>query len=70
MRWNRLLAVVRPNRISLTADRPYGALLALMGMLFGIVTMLIYSYNTGLLTRYPGSRRSGLETKGTETTCE
>jgi hypothetical protein len=52
-------------RFSLTADRPYGALLALLGMLFGTVTMLIYSYKTNLLTRYPGSRRSGLETKET-----
>ena len=57
-------------RFSLTADRPYGALLGLLGMLFGIITMLIYSYNTNLLTRYPGSKRVGLEARGTETTSE
>ncbi len=49
-------------RVSLTAERPYGALLALMAMLFGIVTMLIYSYNSNLQNRYPGSRRSGTQT--------
>lgn len=32
-------------RVSLTADRPFGALLALMGMLFGILTLLIYNYH-------------------------
>lgn len=31
-------------RLSLTATWPYGALLALMGMLFGIGTLLIYNY--------------------------
>ena len=32
-------------RFSLTANFPYGALLALMGMLFGIGTLLIYNYH-------------------------
>jgi hypothetical protein len=32
-------------RFSLTAGSPYGALLALMGMLFGIGTLLIYNYH-------------------------
>ena len=32
-------------RLSLTAAWPYGALLALMGMIFGILTLLIYNYH-------------------------
>jgi len=32
-------------RFSLTAGYPYGALLALMGMVFGILTLLIYNYH-------------------------
>jgi hypothetical protein len=32
-------------RFSLTANFPYGALLALMGMVFGILTLLIYNYH-------------------------
>jgi hypothetical protein len=32
-------------RLSLTAVWPYGALLALMGMIFGIFTLLIYNYH-------------------------
>ncbi len=32
-------------RFSLTAEHPYGALLGVVGMLFGIVTILIYNYN-------------------------
>lgn len=32
-------------RFSLTASWPYGALMALMGMVFGIVTLLIYNYH-------------------------
>jgi uncharacterized membrane protein len=32
-------------RFSLTAQSPFGALLALMGMLFGIGTLLIYNYH-------------------------
>ena len=32
-------------RFSLTAESPYGALLALMGMIFGIGTLLIYNYH-------------------------
>lgn len=32
-------------RFSLTAGYPYGALLALMGMTFGILTLLIYNYH-------------------------
>jgi hypothetical protein len=31
-------------RFSLTANWPYGAILALMGMVFGICTLLIYNY--------------------------
>jgi len=33
-------------RFSLTAEHPYGALLGLSGMLFGILTTFIYNYNT------------------------
>jgi hypothetical protein len=32
-------------RFSLTAESPFGALLALLGMLFGIATLLIYNYH-------------------------
>jgi hypothetical protein len=32
-------------RFSLTANYPYGAVLALMGMLFGIGTLLVYNYH-------------------------
>ena len=32
-------------RFSLTADWPDGALLALMGIVFGICTLLIYNYH-------------------------
>ncbi len=32
-------------RFSLTAGYPYGALLSLMGMVFGILTLLIYNYH-------------------------
>jgi len=32
-------------RFSLTATWPYGALLALMGLVFGICTLLIYNYH-------------------------
>jgi len=32
-------------RFSLTAGRPYGAILALSGMVFGIMTLLIYNYH-------------------------
>jgi len=32
-------------RFSLTAGYPYGALLALMGMTFGILTLFIYNYH-------------------------
>ena len=32
-------------RFSLTAGRPYGALLALSGMIFGIFTLLVYNYH-------------------------
>jgi len=39
-------------RLSLTAVRPYGALLALVGMMFGIFAMLIYCYNTALKRRF------------------
>ncbi len=44
-------------RFSLTAERPYGAALALLGMAFGIVTILIYSYNSGLQSRYAEVQR-------------
>jgi hypothetical protein len=33
-------------RFSLTVGRPYGAVLALAGMIFGIFTLLIYNYHT------------------------
>lgn len=33
-------------RFSLTAERPYGAILAISGMVFGILTLLIYNYHT------------------------
>ena len=33
-------------RFSLTIARPYGAPLALLGMVFGILTLLVYNYNT------------------------
>lgn len=33
-------------RLSLTAQRPYGAVLAVAGMLFGIATLLIYNYHS------------------------
>jgi len=32
-------------RFSLTAGRPYGAVLALSGMMFGIFTLLVYNYH-------------------------
>jgi hypothetical protein len=32
-------------RFSLTVSRPYGALLALSGMVFGILTLLVYNYH-------------------------
>ncbi|HTW63823.1 MAG TPA: hypothetical protein VME17_04365 [Bryobacteraceae bacterium] len=35
-------------RISLTASWPHNALLALMGMTFGIFTLLIYNYHLGI----------------------
>jgi len=57
-------------RFSLTAEGPYGAVLALLGMLFGIVTMLIYSYSSNLPARDPESRRSAPETERIESTSE
>jgi len=33
-------------RFSLTVGRPSGALLALSGMAFGILTLLVYNYHT------------------------
>jgi hypothetical protein len=33
-------------RFSLTVSRPFGAVLALSGMLFGIATLLIYNYHS------------------------
>jgi len=44
-------------RFSLTAERHWGALLALVGMLFGILTVLIYSYSTTVNARYRDSLR-------------
>jgi hypothetical protein len=38
-------------RLSLTAVRPYGALLALVGMMFGTFAMLIYCYKTAMKRR-------------------
>ncbi len=40
-------------RFSLTAAHPYGALLGVVGMLFGIVTILIYNYNMRIRTQFP-----------------
>jgi hypothetical protein len=42
-------------RFSLTAESPFGALLALLGMLFGIGTLLIYNYHLEV-TGVPWSR--------------
>ena len=42
-------------RFSLTAESPFGALLALLGMLFGIATLLIYNYHLKV-TGVPWSR--------------
>jgi hypothetical protein len=39
-------------RLSLTAVWPYGALLALMGMVFGICTLLIYNYHLDVTARW------------------
>jgi hypothetical protein len=47
-------------RISLTTEHPYGGPLALFGMVFGIVTMLIYRYNSNLHLRYPGADRDAI----------
>ncbi len=40
-------------RFSLTAAHPYGALLGVVGMLFGIVTILIYNYNMRIRIPFP-----------------
>ncbi len=41
-------------RFSLTASWPFGALLALMGMVFGICTLAIYNYYASIaLARLP-----------------
>ena len=45
-------------RFSLTADRPNGAFLALLGMIFGIVTILIYGYSARVRNRYYDSVKS------------
>ncbi len=45
-------------RLSLTTERPWGAALALLGMAFGIITMLIYSYSVRVLARYRTSIRN------------
>jgi len=41
-------------RFSLTAEHPYGVLLGVSGMLFGILTILIYNYNTRISTAAHG----------------
>jgi hypothetical protein len=38
-------------RFSLTAGAPYGALIGVAAMVFGIVTLLIYNYNTRVMHR-------------------
>jgi hypothetical protein len=38
-------------RFSLTVGRPYGATLALSGMVFGIATLLIYNYHSSVVQR-------------------
>jgi hypothetical protein len=45
-------------RFSLTADRPYGSPLALLGMIFGILTMLIYTYNASIHFRFRDANRN------------
>jgi hypothetical protein len=45
-------------RFSLTTVRPWGATLALVGMVFGIMTMLIYRYSSGVRARYGDSVRN------------
>jgi hypothetical protein len=45
-------------RFSLTVDRPYGAVLALAGMVFGILTLLIYNYHTQIRRRSEASSPS------------
>jgi hypothetical protein len=37
-------------RFSLTTNRQYSALLAITGMLFGIVTLIVYNYHTRIRT--------------------
>ena len=44
-------------RFSLTTARPWGAALALLGMVFGITTMLVYGYGAGVRARYRDSVR-------------
>jgi hypothetical protein len=44
-------------RFSLTAVWPYGALLALMGMVFGICTLLIYNYHLDVTARWSREER-------------
>ena len=44
-------------RLSLTVIPPYGALLGVVGMLFGIATILIYNYSTRIMTRQAKLRR-------------
>ncbi len=44
-------------RFSLTVIPPSGALLGVVGMLFGILTILIYSYSTRVPTRQAKLRR-------------
>ena len=35
-------------RFSLTEDRPYGAVIALLSMIFGILTLLVFNYHSRL----------------------
>jgi len=44
-------------RFSLTAVWPYGAVLALMGMVFGICTLLIYNYHLDVTARWSREER-------------
>lgn len=47
-------------RLSLTTERPWGGPLALLGMVFGIVAMLIYSYSARVHARYRDSIRNAV----------
>lgn len=47
-------------RLSLTTERPWGAALALLSMMFAILTMLIYNYNAGVQGHHKASVRKAV----------